>query len=64
MLEVMNMRLIDAEHARHAHWKVGDRAYNIILCKWINEWICSSCGKRSLEYGKYCPQCGAIMDEE
>ena len=64
MLEVKNMRPIDAEPDRHAHWKVGDSTYDVILCKWINRWICSSCGKRSLEYGTYCPNCGAKMDEE
>lgn len=26
------------------------------------DWICSECDLHSMEHGKYCPNCGAMME--
>lgn len=57
-------KTVDAMPIKHAHWKSGDKFYNVKFCKQINAWICSECGKCSLEYSEYCPNCGAKMDDE
>ena len=63
--EVINVLLIDAQEVRHGHWTFSiDR----------REGICSRCNTKI--YGRpynntylivpynYCPNCGALMDEE
>lgn len=46
--------IIDAEPVIHAHWITGNR-------KWKK---CSNCFRSNQYYSKYCPWCGAKMDEE
>ena len=51
----------DVEPIRHAHWIEQGRGYN-----W--SFVCSQCGHVDgfpfNERMKYCPNCGAYMDEE
>ena len=55
---------IDAVPAVHAHW-VDDRdSIDIAFGDCEPDCHCSACGKRSDRYFKYCPNCGAKMDEE
>lgn len=48
----------------HAHW-VDDRdGIDIAFGECDPDCHCSACGNRSDRYFKYCPQCGAKMDQE
>lgn len=54
---------MDKEKIIHAHWELApeDTAYG-------NVWICSNCGEEFIQHRKpkyrFCPNCGARMDEE
>lgn len=52
---------VDAEPVVHAEWVVCGDGDNV-------PWMCSHCGKTTAHkykviYGKYCPNCGAKMNE-
>lgn len=50
---------VDAEPIKHGHWEHGEDVFGM-YCQ------CSECGNQyygSYEF-KYCPNCGAKMDEE
>ncbi len=53
---------VDPVKIVHAHWKLApeDTAYD-------NVWVCSNCGEDFIQHSKpkirYCPNCGAKMDE-
>lgn len=52
-IAVENAPTVDAEPVRHGHWE------------WDGDYICSNCGERGhRNKWKYCPNCGAKMDEE
>jgi ribosomal protein L33 len=61
---------VEAEPIKHGHWKIDEDVYEICA----SEFTCSVCGKsfcssemtdnEVLEMMKYCPECGAKMDEE
>lgn len=55
--EVNQIPIIEAEPVKHAHW--NDDGYGF--------YSCSNCGYEWFEREcctKYCPECGAKMDEE
>ena len=57
---------IDAEPVVHAHWIETEEKYEDERCRY-SYWMCSNCNTwLSGRYGlyRYCPNCGAIMDEE
>lgn len=62
---IEKMPTIDAEPVRHGKW-LDDGQYDNFFPH--HEWRCSECGEHVLEIGdpwfKYCPNCGARMDEE
>jgi len=45
----------------HGHWKVVQRHEHYPSGKSYEAYYCSVCGIRSIEYGQYCPHCGANM---
>lgn len=57
---------VDAEPTRHAHWITEIHPYNgaySLKCSYCGEWG----GLNNEEYNekwRYCPNCGAKMDEE
>ena len=56
------MDAADVAPVRHGEWIVCGDGDNV-------PWVCSHCGKTTANkykvmYGKYCPNCGAIMDLE
>lgn len=58
--DIDNMPTVDAVPVRHAEWVVCGDGDNV-------PWMCSHCGKTTAHkykviYGKYCPNCGAMMD--
>lgn len=59
---IANAPTVDAVPVKHGRWEyriVGDAPIFM-----TNRWYCSSCGKWQT-YGrtKFCPECGAKMDE-
>lgn len=46
---------VDAELVRHGHWTSG---------RFPNQVICSVCGDWSIAATRYCPHCGAKMEEK
>lgn len=57
--DLMDAPTIDAEPIRRGHWEHGEDVFGM-YCQ------CSECGNQyygSYEF-KYCPNCGAKMDEE
>lgn len=51
---ICNAPAADVRENKHGVWiKIGDSAYQ-----------CSACNEISCCEGNYCPDCGAIMDEE
>lgn len=48
----------DVEPVKHGKWRWSGED------KWNDCYECSSCGKICLDNSKYCPNCGAKMDEE
>lgn len=57
-----NAPTVDAVPVRHGKWLPENRAMDAY-------WVCSCCGFPSEAHGafkiyKYCPNCGARMDEE
>ena len=53
----------DAVPVVHGHWKFGcGGSYNGILQ--VDLWDCSNCGESCGYKTKYCPYCGAKMDED
>lgn len=56
---------VDAEPVKHGKW-IDDGQYDNFFPH--HEWRCSECGEHVLEIGtpwfKYCPNCGARMDEK
>lgn len=63
--QVKDMPTVDAVPVRHGKW-LDDGQYDNFFPH--HEWRCSECGEHVLEIGvpwfKYCPNCGARMDEE
>lgn len=62
MREIDFMPTIDAVPIRHGKWLPENRTMDAF-------WVCSCCGFPSEAHGafkiyKYCPNCGARMDEE
>ena len=64
-LHDMIEELPSAEPVKHGKW-IDDGQYDNFFPH--HEWRCSECGEHVLEIGtpwfKYCPNCGARMDEE
>lgn len=66
MEEIDNIRRIEAEPVKHAHWVKQGRVFKREIFK------CSNCGNfldfSGVNAGRgdanYCPNCGAKMDEE
>ena len=71
------MRLIDAEPVVHAHWEYRDIVFSYegefgaYVCSNCNKAflddLCQDNGAEMVDVGKefkYCPYCGARMDEE
>ena len=57
---VKNAPTADAEPIRHGHWE--DHAVSI---KGVPTEACSVCGEWTYgDCARFCPNCGAIMDEE
>lgn len=60
---INNAPTIDSAPVVHAHWilEPEDTAYE-------NVWTCSNCGEEFIQHRKpkyrFCPHCGAKMDEE
>ena len=49
----------DVQEVRHGRWDEIRDAYGH-----LEGWIHRDCGRMSMAEEKYCPTCGAIMDEE
>lgn len=61
---LMNVPAADVAPVVHAHW-VDDRdGIDIAFGECDPDCHCSACGNRSDRYFKYCPRCGAKMDQE
>ena len=54
---ILESAVVDAEPVRHGHW---DIYYNDNIPYTLK---CSECGEYTIVNGKYCPNCGAKMDE-
>ncbi len=66
-----NALIIDVAPVVHAHWKgvarpalhmcddLGNHIYHDITA-----WRCSICDRKTVIKEKFCPNCGAMMDEE
>ena len=59
--DIKNAPSVDAEPIRHGYWYFLQYDVN----PKIGNWHCSVCNNipKSLEKEKYCPNCGAKMDE-
>ena len=58
--------LADAEPVRHGRWKTKEYITEDDFDDWgviHHEEVCSECGKWQMERSKFCPNCGAKMDE-
>ena len=58
--------IIDAEPVRHGQWETKEYTTEDSFDDWIvihHEEVCSECGKGQGERSKFCPNCGAKMDE-
>lgn len=61
--ETIKQLMTNATPAIHGHWKFGcGGSYNGILQ--VDLWDCSRCGESCGYKSKYCPNCGAKMDEK
>ncbi len=61
--ETIKQLMTDAVQVVHGHWEFGcGGSYNGILQ--VDLWDCSRCGESCGYKSKYCPNCGAKMDEE
>lgn len=58
--DIDDMPTIKAEPIRHGHWIPHKIMFRT---PFATNYDCSECGKESF-YTKYCPNCGAIMDEK
>lgn len=59
--EVENAPTIDAEPVRQGHWEFHPKdAFEAMFTLPM----CSSCGFKSADGGRFCSNCGAKMDEE
>lgn len=72
--EVINVLLMDAQEVKHGHWIMKPNGYGMCSnCKMKDDPfgffdeipVCSECGHTTKlrETYKYCPNCGAKMDE-
>lgn len=61
IIELARIPSADVAPVRHGRW-IEDNPH----CDGLrSKWICSECGEDDgEEYFKYCPNCGAKMDEE
>jgi len=63
--EIENQPTVDAEPIRHGKWIDEGQPDDFFP---HHAWRCSECGEQVLEIGepwyKFCPACGARMDEE
>ena len=57
------MPTIDAMPVRHAKWVYEGKLYYSDN-NTHNTWSCSACGCREFSLSRYCPNCGARMDEQ
>ena len=58
--------IIDAEPVRHGQWETKEYTTEDSFDDWIvihHEEVCSECEKGQGERSKFCPNCGAKMDE-
>lgn len=67
---IMNAPTIDAVPVVHGHWKGyrfpkyrGNDDFGEPIFKEYVAYTCSNCRKQNAIRHKYCPMCGAIMDE-
>lgn len=59
--------IIDAEPVRHGQWETKEYTTEDSFDDWIvihHEEVCSECGKGQGERSKFCPNCGAKMDDD
>ena len=57
---------VDTEPVRHGRWETKEYTTEDSFDDWIvihHEEVCSECGKGQGERSKFCPNCGAKMDE-
>ena len=57
------MPTIDAMPVRHTKWVYKGKLYYSDN-NTHNTWSCSACGCSEFALSRYCPNCGARMDEE
>lgn len=60
--EVSQIRKIEAEPVKHARWIEGNEDH--VSCDSICYYTCSECNHSFSDDTPYCPNCGALMDEE
>lgn len=59
---------VETEPVKHGKWKWLSCTYDRVPCE--KEYLCSECNHKTVTHGdglpweKYCPNCGARMDEE
>ena len=59
MAMILNTPNADVRPVIHAHWKVGGiQPWNGV----VGNWVCSNCGRVSLDPTEYCGRCGATME--
>lgn len=58
--DIMRFPRVDAEPVRHGHWI--SRYHDENGCNYYTH-ICSRCSIEMLMRSRYCPNCGAKMDE-
>lgn len=56
--DILNFPTSDVAPVRHAHWIFNGTFGN------LNHHSCSACLKDEFRLYRYCPNCGAKMDEE
>ena len=64
--EIEDEPSVDAEPVRHGRWETKEYTTEDSFDDWIvihHEEVCSECGKGQGERSKFCPHCGAKMDE-
>lgn len=54
---------VDAVPVRHGKW-IHEVRYTIDSLHSYQQYRCSECGMTYITHTKYCPNCGARMDEE
>lgn len=59
---VKSIKAVDAVPVVHGHWEYGCGGYYSGIFQ-VDLWDCSNCGESSGYKSKYCPSCGACMDE-